>query len=801
MNDLASPAPPSPSISHLPSVSEVEYLREDFYFLNLNDPRFGSKTRTPTLADRWASIKATTDGAPSSPSNGSARRVLLHGRCDMCGRLGDDIVLRPLEGGKYCAACCEENDLCALAYNKTTGDEELVRSHCFVCDLSLPTARAARQHFGSKIHRKRLRDLHSVGSFSEPTDTGCAAPLAAAQALVDAECAVRWSLGFFPQFRLHVPEHEIELLPPMFLTNALTAFEQAILESRQPQPNSVAGAMMAQQRTLDEEALYPTTPHHVPSVHEAMRSLEMALTGGGRRQGPLPPEAMDFAKHVYPGMPLADLHLLFDDLRREVFVGFDTETAPPSFFSAINAVVPGPHLVQIATADRVWLVSLVPPEARRVVGKVHSLNAEREKQQRRSFEQELGLFVSAKQKQLHASTHQHPRGWGGASASLTTLNDEEESFNDGFSPRRSRQPEAASLPAIQSVGMAPPPPPPTSLPLCPPATPQAKQQILLMQQSFVQRRVPLFLEQFLRRPDVLLVGFGLQSDHDLLSRLFDTFSHASSGSSSATKQCVVNSATGDVLPLVPFARMLDLGQCFLTDPKSVVRSVGSLGHPMGCEWKMLCHPLDERSEQAEPVLREASKAPDFAGRADLDAETVDHLLMINASIAAEASALAEVCDDIKDTEEQRQRANEAKAARLAALGTVQSKAALGRNVGAVQAAARVLSQRYFKPKRLSTSNWAIPTQMMRAGQLVYACRDAMLPLILLEKLRAHYTASRAQRILLSSQCKENVYRDTPQPRQIFSAVDLSASDVARDWKRPDSPVAVVETPPVLLLAP
>jgi hypothetical protein len=98
--------------------------------------------------------------------------------------------------------------------------------------------------------------------------------------------------------------------------------------------------------------------------------------------------------------------------------------------------------------------------------------------------------------------------------------------------------------------------------------------------------------------------------------------------------------------------------------------------------------------------------------------------------------LARISEDVKDTEEARRRQAEAKAERLRALGTAPGKTALGRNVGAVQGAARVLAQRYFKPKRLSTSNWALPTPSMRAGQLVYACRDALLPLVLFDKLRS-----------------------------------------------------------------
>ena len=232
-------------------MSESDYRLVDFYDINLSDSRVGLQSRklvkhhwdTFCLAARKKSspLRCASASSPTPPIVGGDQtshhmsHILHRGNCDMCNKLRDDVLIRPGEGGRYCVPCVTEHDLCVIEYDPQTGEDELANKRCYVCDCAYPSSsRGLRLHLGSKAHRKRLRDLHSSRlAHSAKVDNLLPAESAAmdisANEFADAEHAVRWSLGFFEKFRAHVGERTIELLPPMFLSNELTAYEQRVL--------------------------------------------------------------------------------------------------------------------------------------------------------------------------------------------------------------------------------------------------------------------------------------------------------------------------------------------------------------------------------------------------------------------------------------------------------------------------------------------------------------------------------------------------------------------------------------------
>lgn len=91
--------------------------------------------------------------------------------------------------------------------------------------------------------------------------------------------------------------------------------------------------------------------------------------------------------------------------------------------------------------------------------------------------------------------------------------------------------------------------------------------------------------------------------------------------------------------------------------------------------------------------------------------------------------------DIRLTMQHRDDTKNANPAVMASITSqVQQRMVSSHCVGTVQAAARVFGCRFSKPRAVTMSNWACPSRYLNAKQLIYACRDAVLPLFMVERL-------------------------------------------------------------------
>lgn len=302
-------------------------------------------------------------------------------------------------------------------------------------------------------------------------------------------------------------------------------------------------------------------------------------------------EPSSFARHVHPGMPETDFLQLLDDLRRCTIFGLDTETAPQDVYPILNAVCPGPHLIQLAVSEqqevkRVWLISTVP---------------------QRAFE----IF--------HVERND-------------VLEDDEEVRFPRPNKHLSHPDGALAIRKKQRANLA-------------------------------LRRLPLFLEQFFRRPDIAFAGFGIANDKDLLVQLF--------------------------------------------------------------------------KEKAESFMHKKTL---------LYSSEVQQLSNYNKLIASRSSSLGGERGEIRCLLPMCEMAPQLD------LGAMFSSSNLP--VGIVQAAARVLRQRFPKAKHLTCSNWAPggPSLFLRHDQLVYAVRDAVFPLFFLRHILHRVLSVSTQKTLFLPRC-------------------------------------------------
>ncbi|CUI15421.1 Hypothetical protein, putative [Bodo saltans] len=563
-----------------------------------------SGKRAAPVIDKHSPRAAAAAVPPPPPHTPRATKV-----CTLCDR-ELTCFQRPIEESWFCSGCAHANNVFATKFDESTGYDTLTELHCFTCRINCTSQKSFADHCYSKGHRKR----------AQQQEWRTNRPIAASghshhrnqhQAKNPVLCSVQSQLitalqTFDERFRRHLSKEQIASMPLLCMFDHWEAAEAAGCRP------AVAACGATQQQRKE-------------GGHDAKHAYQIV--------------------HVHPNMASSEFEDMMHQLRTETVFGFDTESAPPAFFPQVARVNnDGPHLVQLATKTHVFLIStttmrswkkmehLRRSQVFRPATRVDSGQSNKDKHvnDSQTIPVAQGFTLSAQEQReaVDAVLSSHE---GGASAQTIAT---ESKGNAAPTPPMRLPPDAVNVFQAYSPFVKPR--------ITVRCLPSRVAEVSISGDPAAQR-LPQFLADFLHRQDIVLLGFGLETDIHLLHKMMKRRTreiHESTNPNAASFLSHWN------------APCVDLSLLFSTDTIS--------------------------SRHSDPAS------------------------------CAGASA------------------------------TTSSSQIL--SVGTVQAGARVFHARFEKSRNVSVSNWATPSKLLSDRQRIYACRDAVFPLFVAQRLMAMFAS-------------------------------------------------------------
>jgi hypothetical protein len=235
-------------------------------------------------------------------------------RCDACERPDQSCTVHPVDRLHYCDDCAEQHDV--FAYDAVRA--EYLYTYCHACNAESPSPRHHRAHCETKRHRHRLQQLHAAVIRDSETERDLFAPLLK-----------------LPQYTSFITHAAIEALPTLSIPGLVDDTVRAGLGS---EPELSRAAVETQEATALDNLLSSESASSARAVDES------SLSG------------IRFLRHDSPDAAFREFEA--DVADSAGMLGFDTEGASSYVFPHVTALCHPPHVMQIATARRVYLYEL-----------------------------------------------------------------------------------------------------------------------------------------------------------------------------------------------------------------------------------------------------------------------------------------------------------------------------------------------------------------------------------------------------------------------------------------------------------